>query len=75
MEKIKSYNLILDEERSFVINLMLFTTLSNPQFELSLNKYNLRDVYNDLVKELNKKEHLAGFCKDPTCDYKENEKF
>ncbi len=69
MEKIKSYNLIIDQDRNDILAFLANTGLTNEKFQALIRQYNLSEALTSLLKELNKKEHDADMCTDPKCGY------
>jgi hypothetical protein len=72
MEKCKVFNLIIDEDRSMLLQLMTSLTVrmwDKYSHDMPEDAQKLQPVIVDLIKELSEKSHAQGWCKDPNCEH------
>ena len=73
METSKVFNVVVDEDRSHLLQLMIGMTMRAwDKFEVDMPEEakKLQPIMLELVKELSEKLHAQGWCKDPYCEDK-----
>lgn len=70
-----AFPLIIDEERSALLNFMFNVCDDEGQkFREFLKSRDLLETFDSFTDDAGEKRHELGWCKDPTCTYNEDKK-